>query len=389
MMVVDEKEYTGTSDISFFLSEEGYEDVIFDGSHSYDLNEEDNDTLMHRWLIHYEHDNYTITKDGEIISLRFKEYGAYSVELRVSDRRALEGEYGKAVLNFTILYKPDLQFETAPVLSSLEYEIGEDIEFSFWLINKGRSDSKVFNTSAILVQETPYSETVVFKTEVHDLSTFSPRLINVSISTTGLTESRYDLELIIDREGVVDEANEGNNNLTLHNITLYKKPVLFVDLVLRNITLEKDINEEIPVGGSIGLLSPITVTATVENRGGKTAYWSELRFYVNNETVDTLFVDEIGGHSERKVRFVWYSGVNGTWHISVELIYEDETLGAEELDIYVISSEPPPKPDNEEDWFTESNLDKILLWGGSAAIIIALIMVAISRYSEKERSEEK
>ena len=385
VMVVRGEEYTGSDEISFYLSEEGYEDVIFDGSRSYDLNEEDNDTLQYRWLLYYEHDNYTISKDGKMVTLRFNDHGRYQVELRVSDRRALEGEYGNTTLNFTILYKPDLQFETAPSLQKDEYEIGQDIDFSFWLINKGKSNSEVFNISAVLIRQTLPSETLVYETVVQGLSASSPRLINVSISTLGFAEARYDLELMIDNKDVVDELNEENNNMTLRNITLYKKPILFVNLILKNITLEKDINEEIPLGEGIGLLSPVTITVTIENRGGETAYWPELKLYIDNETEDAQRVDEVRGNSERKVRFVWYSFINGTRNISVELRYEGELLGREELDLYVVSYEGPPNDKNEEEgFFAESNLDDILLWGGTAAIAIAVIMVILSRYSEKK-----
>ena len=384
VMVVGGEEYTGPDEVSFYLSEDGHEDVIFDGSSSYDLNEEDNDTLQYRWLLYYEHDNYTISKDGKVVTLRFNDHGRYQVELRVSDRRTVEGEYGNASLTFTILYKPDLQFETAPSLPKDEYEIGENMDLSFWLINKGRSNSELFNVSAVLIRHTPHSETLVYETVVQDLFTFSPRLINVSISTLGFAEAQYDLELTIDSENVVDEMMEENNNMTLYNISLYVKPVLVVDLALKGITLEKEINEEIPLDEEIGLLSPVTITVSVENRGGKTAYWPELILYIDNETVDTQLVDEVLGNSERKIRFVWYSFINGTRNISVELLYEDELLGREEINIYVVSSEGPPKEESgEEGFFTESNLDRILLWGGMAAIALALIMVLLSRYSEK------
>ncbi|HID72226.1 MAG TPA: hypothetical protein EYP29_05750 [Thermoplasmata archaeon] len=381
-LMVGNRRYNSTDNIEFYLPEKGYEDIVFNGSLSYDLDEEDNTSLEYWWTIFYSTDDYTVKK-GMTIKWRFWDPGDYTVKLRVSDGKSWEGG-GITYINFTILRKskPDVQFETTPSLKKFDYEIGQYINFSFRVVNKGDYNSPNFNVSVTLHQMPDGKEFNVFKKEVKGLEIFSTELINVSILTSELPESSYNLEIKLDPENLVNELNEENNNLTFYNITLYRKPIEFVDLRLKNVTLEKEVNEEIRLGEAIGIRSPVTITVTVENRGSGTAHWVEVLLYVDNETVDTQRIDEIKGQDEGKVRFVWYSKINGTRHITVELKYEDKSLEKKELDLYVVTNDT--KIDNnpkEEGFFRESNLDVILFWSGLAAIAIAMVMTIFSKYS--------
>ena len=389
-MFIDDQRYDPGEDHEVQISEKGYYDIVFNGSQSYDLDEEDNDTLEFIWTIFYTQENYTVRR-GETILHRFWDPGFYSIRLRVSDGKDFNGG-GVAYLNFTIKgsYKPDLQFETAPNFQRSDYEVGDEFAFSFRVVNKGLVGSSHFNVSTFFYRQGTGGSIPAVVSPIPGLASFAASLVQISIDTTGYQAGNYFLELRIDLEEMVGEMNETNNELGRDNFTLFIIPDPMVELALANITLEKDINQEISVDDEIAILSPVTFTITVENTGTSTAFWPQLRFYVDDTRTDTQQLDDVPAGSVRQARFVWYTDTNGSWPVRFELPHQGELVDSVELELFVVSMDPPPEvPKEEVGFWAESSLDEIVLWGGGAAILLALVMVGLSKYSEEHLKQYK
>ncbi len=388
VMASSKGNFSSGDTIKFYLSDDRYEDIIFNASASYDPDPEDNDSLEYWWTIFYNPHDYTIKK-GELINWRFWDPGDYVVKLRVSDGKSPETDGGISYLNFTLLttVKAELQYETIPALDPYEYEHGKTINLVFWVVNNGELNAGDFNISVHMVRLQPLARDLAQEFHVPGLAIMETWQVNVSINTGDFYVNRYDLELKLDWQNEVKEGNEGNNNITFKNITISRPPdTPYVALSLIDLSLEEGINEEIPLaGGEVGILSPVTVTARLENTGTGDAYWPEVKLFVDGYEVNSQQLDIVKAGEDRRVRFVWYSYINGTRNLTVQLHHQGENLGTKSIPLIII---PPELPDDdsgqEEGYWIKSNLDTIFLWSAVATLIIAVIVVVVNKYSEAE-----
>jgi hypothetical protein len=164
--------------------------------------------------------------------------------------------------------------------------------------------------------------------------------VEVDLEWTPDAAGDYTLEVVVDLDDDIDESSESNNDDTLD--VEVEEPPQEADLVVDGI----DVPSAIYVG------EEVVVTATLKNIGGEDITDSfRVRLYADNDTIDTVTVDELDTGDSVEVDLEWTPDEVGDYTLEVVVDLDndidearennnDDTLDVEVMVITASSSSP-------------------------------------------------